>query len=236
MPTNRGIKNTLTFATLATLANLTLLPPIFSSEVSAKNLSSRSSSEENEDRPLGVDVFDSPEQSLVFQELSHRQASVNKAFGDYFDAMMSNSPQKTAAAETAMHEQQSKVGTLLNEQHSKTQKMLFGRYYFRDGSSAEIEEYKRNPQKYAHLENPNQGQLNKGSDTAGGPGRSPATSQNPGKISGYKSSGNSSGDNVQAGRNDVTLDGSNIPRELVFPGKKTAQPQPSSTPGRRKSM
>jgi hypothetical protein len=217
-----------------TLAALLPWIALGSSLAWANDLSSDEDHPDLADKPsIHSDVFDSPEQNQVLNDLASRQASTNQAFGNYFDALMSGSSQKTAAAEQELREQNGRIGALLNSQQEKTQKMIFGKYYFRDGTSVDVAEYDRNPEKYAHLNDP--GSLTQSNASSSKKNRAPAT-ELP-SVSTYSSGqGSAAYPQQDSHSNDTALDGSNIPKEMIFPGKPLQPKKNKTAPLKREAQ
>lgn len=163
-------------------------------------------------------------------QLEQGQAQVSQAFGNYFSALMSGSEEQKQNAEQALNQAGSGVSRILHEQHEKEIKTVFGKVYFMDGRVVDSAEYAKDPKKYdlpSTEAAAKAGTTHPSSSTAGsaknqkspGPGLSPSLSRKQNDIS--------------SSEPEVVLDGSNVPKELVFSGKKAVENSKSAKPDRK---
>lgn len=189
-------------------------------------------------------------------ELQGAQAGMARAFAEYYKALKKDpKANKDALQSQIFAPAQDRMANLLSKRREETDKMIFDKAYFADGTIMDAEKFERDPRfaKYDQEDPDDRSPASADDDKADKEEDGAETDEGEDNSkTGKKASVEKVDSSAHAGRGNYTsskteaykrpewvLDGTNIPKEIVFPGKESEEGSekssaPSAQPKRKK--
>lgn len=159
---------------------------------------------------------DSAKERRETAELKDAQADMAKAYGDYYQALRTSPKTVDLAAlqQQTLGPAEGKMVALLSKRHEESQKMIYNKVYFADGTIMDVKDFNKLPANRglaaADTSDPDTKRVKSVQNGSGVPGNGTQGAAT------FRGTGGGSGEAPQG----WVLDGTNVPKELSFPGKQ----------------